>query len=164
MAHKAVNPLLSPFYKLAQELICYILYSWIPSPHSWRMNMDILRPRGFLSCASQDRKCSAWLLIGRTHTRKKGERCSDRRRVMLTVSSSAFFKMILSRSSTSVPFKTFGFLPSVGHMSLSQWHPWFLIVLRCKTTNLLQALRRVLNEACLMLEVDRDSHYIFIRN
>lgn len=62
--------------------------------------MDILRPRDFLCCASQDRKCSAWLLIGYTRTHTKWERWCDRRHthsqsadgrfctVMLTVSSS----------------------------------------------------------------------------
>lgn len=47
--------------RLSQGLMFYILYSWIGALHSWRMNMDILRPRRFLCCASKGRK---WLLIG----------------------------------------------------------------------------------------------------
>lgn len=59
---RAVN--LYKFSLLAQGLMFYILYSWIHSLHSWRINMDILRPRCFLCCASKDRKWISWLLIG----------------------------------------------------------------------------------------------------
>lgn len=132
LAHKAINRLLSLFfYKLAQGLICYILYSWIPSLHSWRMNMDILRPRGFLCCASQDRKCSAWLLIGYTRAHTKWERWCDRRHThtecgwpLLHRNADCvlvcIFKTIVSRTSTSVHVETFGSSSSVCHTSLSQ--------------------------------------------
>lgn len=51
-------------FTFAQGLMFYVLYSWIHSLHSWRINVDILRPRCFLCCASKDRKWSSWLLIG----------------------------------------------------------------------------------------------------
>lgn len=86
----------------------YILYSWIHSLHSWRINMDILRPHGFLCCASKDRKWSSWLLIGwrggersdgviweaDTQTHKTKQRRLPLLRVWLL--SRCIFKLILS--------------------------------------------------------------------
>lgn len=98
------------FYNFAQGLMFYVLYRWIHSLHSWRINMDILRPRRFLCCASKDRKWSSWLLIGwgEKEVMVWYERNRDahklRETVMLTpssvnlivVSSPCFFELILS--------------------------------------------------------------------
>lgn len=78
IVQRAVNPppaAFTSFQLLARHcsgLMFYYLYSWIHSPHSWRMNMDILHPRYFLCCASKDRKCTAWLLIGQGDKRRDG--------------------------------------------------------------------------------------------
>lgn len=63
-SEKGRKPSGGRFSALARPLMFHILSSWTGSLHSWRMNVDILRPRRFLCCASKDRKWISWLLIG----------------------------------------------------------------------------------------------------